>query len=238
MNHNFATKFEWEVKMFTETQNYMNNRENLSSVVVNYIKESILAGTYKEGEHILETEVALKLGISRAPVREGIKELEKEGIVTTVPRKGTYVTKFSMEDIKEVFDIRLLLENNIIKILIYEDKLTEKDFLHLENLVKEMGRIAESSLDDSNKLIMINLKDMEFHRYIWQKSGSQRRVKMLESIFFQLRIAMLYDTTETGDLFITANDHYEIIDCLKSKDIDRCKKALREHIVSYKEGKF
>ena len=65
-------------------------RDNLSGVVVDYIKESILSGKYKEGEHILETEVAFELGISRAPVREGIKELEKEGIVTTIPRKGTY----------------------------------------------------------------------------------------------------------------------------------------------------
>jgi DNA-binding GntR family transcriptional regulator len=205
---------------------------------VNFIKESILAGEYKEGDHILETEVALKLGISRAPVREGIKELEKEGIVTTIPRKGTFVTKFTEEDIKEVFDIRLLLENNINKILIYEDKLKESDYQHLENLVKEMEEIADLPLDDIKKSMLINQKDMEFHRYIWQKSGSQRRVKMLEGIFFQLRMAMLYDMHETSDFKVTATDHYDIIDSLRSKDIDRCKKALREHIISYKSGKF
>ena len=97
------------------TRTYVSNRENLSSVVGDYIKEAILAGTYKEGDRILETEVALKLGISRAPVREGIKELAKEGVVTIIPRKGTHVTKFNVNDIKEVFDIRLLLENDILK---------------------------------------------------------------------------------------------------------------------------
>ncbi|WFA10003.1 GntR family transcriptional regulator [Tissierella sp. Yu-01] len=219
-------------------QPYTSNRENLSGVVVNYIKDSILAGIYKEGDHILESDVALKLGISRAPVREGIRELEKEGIVTTIPRRGTYVTKFTEEDIKEVFDIRLLLENNINKILIYEDKLKEDDFRHLEKLVKEMEDIADMQIDDTEKSILINQKDMDFHRFIWQKSGSQRRVKLLEGIFFQLRIAMLYDMNETGDYKISATDHYAIIESLRSKDIDQCKKALREHIISYKEGKF
>ena len=214
------------------------HRENLSSVVVNYIKEAILSGAFQAGDHILETEVANALGISRAPVREGIKELENEGIVTVIPRKGTYVTKFGVEDIKEIFDIRLLLENNIIKILIYNDKLAEEDFAYLESLVNDMVSLVDLPGDINDKAIMINKKDMEFHRFLWQKSGSRRRVDLLEGLFFQLRMAMLYDTNKTGNLLVTATDHYEIIKHLRNKDIENCKKALREHIISYKEGKF
>jgi DNA-binding GntR family transcriptional regulator len=206
--------------------------------VVEYIKEAILAGVYKEGDHILETEVAKALGISRAPVREGIKELENEGIVTVVPRKGTYVTQFAIEDIKEVFDIRLLLENNILEILIKENRLIEDDFSALENIIGEMVNIVNGTDDVVKKAIHINRKDMEFHRFIWEKSGSRRRVEILESIFFQLRIAMLYDTNQTGNLLVTATDHYEIIKHLRNKDLEKCKKALKEHIISYKEGKF
>lgn len=208
-------------------------RGNLNSIVVEYIKESILIGKYKEGDRILETEVSEALDISRAPVREGLRDLEQEGIVTTIPRKGTFVTEFTEEDIREIFDIRLLLENNINKILIYENKLDEKDYKHLEDLVEEMRAIAESSIDFNNKNLLINQKDMEFHRYIWNKSGSQRRVKLLEGIFFQLRMAMLYDMNETGDLVKSATDHIDIIEALRSKDIDRCKNALKDHIISY-----
>ena len=224
--------------MLSDVQAYLNRRENLNIVVVDYIKEAILSGEYKVGDHINESEVASTLGISRAPVREAIRELENDGILTTMPRKGTYVTEYSIEDIKEVFDIRLLLENNINKILIYENKLAENDFNHLEQIVKDMVDIAESSLDNEKKSLLINKKDMDFHRFIWQKSGSQRRVKILESMFFQLRIAMMYDMQKTGNLILSATDHYEIIESLRSKDIDRCKKALREHIISYKQGTF
>ncbi|AKL97237.1 transcriptional regulator GntR family [Clostridium aceticum] len=222
--------------MLVKTADYQ--KENLCSIVVDYIREMILCGVYKEGDHILETEVAKNLGISRAPVREGIKELQNEGIVTVIPRKGTYITKFTLEDIKEVFDIRLLLENNILEILISENKLSEEDFLTLENIVSSMIQVVNGPEDIEKKAMIINMKDMEFHRFIWKKSGSSRRVEILEGIFFQLRMAMLYDTNETGNLLVTATDHYEIIKHLRSKDLERCKKALREHIVSYKDGRF
>ncbi|HCX62459.1 MAG TPA: GntR family transcriptional regulator, partial [Clostridiales bacterium] len=162
--------------MLSDAQAYLSRRENLNSVVVDYIKEAILSGEYKVGDHVNESEVANRLGISRAPVREAIRELENDGILTTLPRKGTYVTEYSLDDIKEVFDIRLLLENNINKILIYENKLTEDDFNHLEQIVKDMVNIAESSMDNNKKSLLINKKDMDFHRFIWQRSGSQRRV--------------------------------------------------------------
>jgi len=221
--------------MNTPVQQYIKSRANLSRIVVDYIKESILSGIYKEGDHILETDVANTLGISRAPVREAMKELEKEGIVQTQPRRGTFVTKFSVEDIKEVFEIRMLLENNIIKMIIYDNILTEEDYSKLEDLVVDMEDIANSNESDLQKSISLNIKDMEFHRYLWNRSGSKRRVQILEQIFFQLRMAMLYDTNETGDLSKTATDHYEIINALKSKDIAKCKTALQKHIITYKD---
>lgn len=221
--------------MNTPVQQYIKSRANLSRIVVDYIKESILSGIYKEGDHILETDVANTLGISRAPVREAMKELEKEGIVQTQPRRGTFVTKFSVEDIKEVFEIRMLLENNIIKMLIYDNILTEEDYSKLEDLVVDMEDIVNSNESDLQKSISLNIKDMEFHRYLWNRSGSKRRVQILEQIFFQLRMAMLYDTNETGDLSKTATDHYEIINALKGKDIAKCKTALQKHIITYED---
>lgn len=216
--------------MNKNVKKYTTRHKNLSEIIVDYIKDSILSGDYKQGDHILETEVSKTLGTSRAPVREAIKELEKEGVVVTLPRRGTYVTKFSLEDIREIFEIRMLLENNIFKILISEDKLTNQDYKNLEDLVEEMIEIANSSEDKNEKALKINYKDIEFHKYLWKKSGSKRRVKILEGIFLQLRIAMLYDTNKTGDLNKTASEHYEIIEALKSKDYDRCRKSLKEHI--------
>jgi len=213
-------------------------RDNLCSVVSDYIKEQILVGKYKAGDHVLEATIAKNLGISRSPVREGIKDLEKEGIVEIVPRKGTYVTTFSIKDIHEVFDIRILHEYDILRILIQERKLNEEDFRILTSLVDRMVFIVKSDLSDQEKVIQINKMDMDFHIYLWNKSDSKRRIKILKDMFFQLKMAMMYDTNETGDLMQTATDHYEIIEHLRNGDLEKCKAAFLNHINSYKQGNF
>lgn len=207
---------------------------NLSSLVVDYLKDKILSGEFKEGERILEVSIAEELNISRAPVREGIIELENQGLVISVPRKGNFVVKLNENDIREIFDIRLLLETSVMERLIKEKTLTQEDFRNLKKLIQEMEDIADEKEDnDNNKALKINEKDMLFHTYIWDKSGSKRKMKILSDLYLQLRMAMLIDTRITGDLSKTAKDHYEVIKFLELGDIEKCRKALKNHIISY-----
>ncbi|RYD04079.1 hypothetical protein N752_16955 [Desulforamulus aquiferis] len=95
-----------------------------------------------------------------------------------------------------------------------------------------MTVISKGEDEFANKMIMLNEKDVEFHSYLWQRSGSARRVKILQDLHLQLRIAMVIDTKLTGNLDKTARDHYEIIKHLEQKDIENCVKAIRDHIIS------
>lgn len=208
--------------------------ENLSSLVVDYLKNKILTGEYKEGDHILESNVARELGISRAPVREGIKELQNQGLIKFMPRKGNYVARLTMEDLKEIFDIRILLENSVLEKLINGNKLGEGDYKKLTAIVDEMVKIARSEGDNVERILQINEKDIEFHTYLWEKSGSKRTVKILSDLYFQLQMAMVIDTRLTGNLEETAKDHYAIIKFLQQQDLPKCRKALKDHIVTYK----
>jgi len=210
-------------------------KKNLSDIVIDYIIHKILTGEYREGDRILESRIAEELNISRAPVREGIIDLQNQGLIKYIPRKGNFITIMTMEDVKEVFDIRLLLENDIIEILINEKKLTESDFSKLTQIVDEMVDIAKSDRPICERVLGINEKDIEFHKFIWNKSGSKRRVKILTDLFYQLKLAMIIDTEITGDLVVTASAHYDIIKYLKSGDIEECKKALRSHIITYSQ---
>ena len=207
---------------------------NLSSLVVDYLKNKILAGHYKEGDHVTEVNIAEELGISRAPVREGIRELQNQGLMKSVPRKGNFVVRMGLEDVREIFDIRILLEDSVLEIIIKEKKLSEADFSNLNKIVREMVTIAEGQGEEAEKIVRINEKDMEFHSYLWEKSGSKRREKVLRDLYVQLQMAMVIDTQLTGDLDVTAKDHYEIIRYLKAGDLESCKKALKNHIITYK----
>jgi len=211
--------------------NYL--KQSLKDVAVEYLKSKILTGEYKAGDRINEVKVAEELNISRAPIREGIKELESHGLVKQIPRKGSYVVELTIEDIKEIYSIRLSLENSLIDKIIEEEKLLEEDFKYLEKIVDEMIEIAESELDYTDKMFKINGKDLSFHRYIWKKANSPRRVKILFDLYIQLQFAMLFDTELTGDLKNTAETHYDIISYLKTGNADKCKKALKGHIEGY-----
>lgn len=211
---------------------------SLNTIVSKYLRDKILLGELKGGERIVESEIADLLGISRAPVRESIQELASQGLIKSIPRKGNFVVHFTMSDIAEIFDIRLLMEYSVIKILIHENKLTASDISKLKAMVDEMTAISMSEENFANKVIRLNEKDVEFHSFLWQKSGSARRVKILQDLHLQLRIAMVIDTKLTGDLDKTARDHYDIIRYLEQKDIENCEKAVREHIISQDKNPF
>jgi DNA-binding GntR family transcriptional regulator len=212
------------------------DRRNFSSIVVDYIKEKILTGEYKDGDHVSETLVAKELEMSRAPVREGIKDLQNQGLIIFKPNKGNYVAKITLDDVKEIFDIRLQLEDSILEILIKQNKLTDQDFAVLSSMVDDMVNALNTDEDFEHKSVNINQKDVEFHKFLWNKSESKRRVKILSDLYAQLQMAMVIDTRFTGDLESTAKDHYEIVEALKKGDLEESKKALRNHISYYKNG--
>lgn len=212
-------------------------KENLAEYVIDYVKSKILSGEYESGDHVPETEIAKELGISRAPVREGIRELQNLGVIKFFPRRGNFVSEIDAEDIKEIFDIRIMIEGDMVRILIEEQKLTDADFKHLENIVEDMLNISKMEGDMMEKAALMSMKDIEFHKYLWECSGSMRRKEILERLHFQLQMAMVYDTKQSGDLHLTAAEHYVIIEALKEGDVDACKKALKSHINVYSEIK-
>ena len=83
---------------------------SLGSRVFQRLREDILSGRYKEREELRETTIGKELGVSRTPVREALRQLELEGLVTIVPNKGAYVTGISAKDIKDIYVLRSMLE--------------------------------------------------------------------------------------------------------------------------------
>ena len=83
---------------------------SLGGRVFQKIREDILSGKYKEHDELRETTLGKELGVSRTPVREALRQLELEGLVTIIPNKGAYVTGISQKDIRDIYVIRSMLE--------------------------------------------------------------------------------------------------------------------------------
>ncbi|SDL05161.1 GntR family transcriptional regulator [Halarsenatibacter silvermanii] len=205
----------------------------LSTRVAEYLKEQIFKKNYKRGEHIPETEIADELGVSRAPVREAIKELENQGLIETIPRRGSYVVDFGEENLKEIYEIRILLETRVLEILIEGDLLDEEDFSHLEGLVEKMLAIVDKNKSQREKVVELNRVDISFHKYLWKKSEREMTRELLGRIYNQLKLAMIVDTHLEEDLKESSRTHYRIIEALKEDDIEKAHQALIDHIVSF-----
>ncbi len=139
-----------------------------------------------------------------------------------------------MDDVKEIFDIRILLKNSVLEILIKEKRLSAQDIGGLYAIIDQMVAIAKEDGNNTTKIVRINEKDMEFHSFLWQKSNSKRRIKILTDLYFQLQMAMVIDTRLTGDLDVTAKDHYDILKYLELGDLQNCMQALKNHIITYR----
>ena len=209
--------------------------QSLSDKVAEYLKREIFLENYQGGDHILEAKVAKELDVSRAPVREAIKELEKEGLIETIPRKGSFVASFNEEDIREVFEIRIILESRMMEIIIDNDLLKEEDFNHLENLIEEMLVIVEKKIPEDEKVVELNEKDIAFHKYLWEKTNRKFTQRILKMIHNQLKLAMIIDARKEDSLEESAREHYSILKNLKNKDLSGLQQSLIDHIVSYNE---
>jgi len=211
------------------------SHKSLKSEVADYLKEQIFLENYVGGDRIVESNVADELDVSRAPVREAIKELESQGLVETVPRKGTFVVEFNQDEIQELFDIRVMLEERVFEILIKQNILTEDDFEYLEDLVSEMVYIAESNKDKNEKIVLVNKRDMKFHSYLWKKSKSKWTNKILTTLYYQLQLAMIIDAKKEDNLKEASLKHKDIIKCLKEHSVKKTKQAVIDHIRTLSE---
>lgn len=189
--------------------------------------ELLFSNKYEPGEWINESVIANELNISKAPIREALRELAAIGLVQIVPHKGARVTEFTKRDMEEIYTIRYMLEECIFKDIIVRDAVTEDDINHLNGIAQKMKMIAKS--DKPKELILGNFleKDLEFHKYLWLKADLKWTVKMLLDIYLLL-ILGIYKFLLDANLTKTAEYHFRIIDYIKAKDIEKFKKDRSE----------
>src|SRR5262249_18170223 len=108
----------------------------LSQHVADSVRRVILSGRFKPGERLIEHELATELNVSRAPVRDALRLLAKEGLVTLIPHRGAIVTAISPDIVIDAFSVRAVLEGMAARLAI--SRLTAADVARLDALVHEM----------------------------------------------------------------------------------------------------
>lgn len=194
--------------------------KSLAAAVLDDIRRRILTGDFRPGERINESEIALKLGISRSPVREAFRVLEGEGLITTLPRKGSFITEISVQDLGELFEIREILECHAIDCI---KKRAKKSPDKLRALIEDLGR---KLLKKPDVFTVIS----GFHFNLVELSNNYRLIELYRILGISLRRYQLIYHSIKGQRDVFMEHHQAIVDALKGGNYSDTKKLLRRHI--------
>src|SRR5438093_583787 len=192
------------------------------------LRAEILDGRLEPGERVLEIDLARRFGVSRQPVREAIRSLEHEGLLTSLPNRGTFVTRVSLEDAIAIQDIRAELEGLAARLAV--SNLTDANFKHLREIVKQMR--DASRRQEPHKLVAL---DLEFHDVINTHARHHLLLEVLASVAVYTRGFIVHTKSYYArqvDLQLVANSHALLLEELLTRDPARAEQAVHAHIQS------
>ena len=200
--------------------------QNIANQICELLKKAIMNNDLKGGEKIVESRLQNKLGFSRSPIREALRELEKLGLVEIQPRKGTFVKKITRKDIKENYLVRAPLEGLAAQEAV--DNMDASDHQKLNNALDEMRKAAES-YDIKNYWLHHN----EFHSGFINVCGNGLLVNLLKVLrTHSVRHRMSFPHYEE-DLSASVTVHEQILAMFKNKHVnkDDLQQFVTKHIL-------
>lgn len=198
---------------------------NLSVDVYTRLSERILKWEYPPGHRLTEEELCEEFSVSRSPVREALGMLCERGLVEKKARQGYSVRRLDLAEVKELYDVRLILELAVIGRLCDGTASADPatlDFLaaRWKALITGLPELAPDAA----------CEDEDFHRALADMSGNRTLARMLADIDRRIHFVRLADITNTDRLRRTCADHLEIVEALRRRDRPAAEVALRRNI--------
>ncbi len=191
--------------------------------VAERLREQIFSHELAPGSWLDEQSLAIAFGISRTPMREAIKVLASEGLVTTKMNKGAYVTEVDRRDLEQIFTILSLLEGQAAKetaVKASEAQLTQLDNLH--------HRLEKAAADrDMEQFFEINVK---FHELIQEIAGNKWMNGVIEDLRKVLKLQRRDSLSRSGRLLSSLVEHREILQAILKRDAMAAEAAMRKHL--------
>lgn len=190
--------------------------------VVEYLYNLILEGNLTAGDQVKESSLSAEMGISRAPIREGLKELISNGIIEYRPQVGNFITQLSPKEIVDAYITRGVLEGYAIGTT--HDQFNEEEIEELSGLARNMVKYARKD----NRKMVVQVGD-DFHSLLISKNNNIQLIEYTQRLSLKLHIlffkhwSKLYSQEEIG------NRHQRIVDALKSGDAFQVENVIREH---------
>ncbi len=200
----------------------------LREIVYEELKMQILTGKITPGTRMMEVELAESMGVSRTPIREAIKKLEQEGLVTIEPRKGAYASQISVKDMVDILEVRQDMEGLAAHMAAY--RMTPKQMKELESISIAYNRAVE----DGNMADMIKY-DTDFHNLIVESCNNTiltMMINLLQELLLRFRY-VYYDNIKRAEKM--PSEHSMIMEAIKDGRSDAARASAEMHIERIKD---
>lgn len=205
------------------------SRRTLAAQVQERIREAILKQTLRAGERIDQNKLAEQLHVSMAPIREALKGLEAEGLVTIQPRRGAFVVEVSLTDMDKLYFTRGLIEGEAIYHSV--PHLREADFVELEEMIAAMRQAT--SVNDISTYIALN---HQFHVRIYSVLDNPHLLQVIQTLWERSELYRFRYMFMTRDTESIHKEHDDIVEACRKGDQDLAKKRAQEHIYLTQRG--
>lgn len=196
---------------------------SMGSRVFHAIREDILNGKYEANEELKEKAIGDELGVSRTPVREALRQLELEGLVYIIPNRGAFVEGVSLKDLKEIYEIRTLLEGLCARWAAEKIKKEQIDALEETIFLTEFHR-SKGNLDQ------VVEQDNRFHQILYDACDSKELNRVLKDYHHYLQRIRRVSLGDENRARASAMEHRRITEALIARDPVAAEESAREHI--------
>lgn len=200
---------------------------SLSGRVFQKLREDILNGKYKENDELRENTIGRELGVSRTPVREALRQLELEGLVTIIPNRGAYVTGISQKDIWDIYMVRSHLEGLCARLA--AEHITEEQLDELEEtlMLSEFQMNRESGFN----VQQVTALDGRFHAVLYEASGSRILSHVLTDFHNYVKMARKSSIVSEERARKSIREHRQILRAIRERDAEMAEQLANEHIL-------
>jgi DNA-binding GntR family transcriptional regulator len=195
--------------------------------VAEALRGRIVAHTLAPGSWIDEQAIAAEYGISRTPLREALKVLAGEGLVTMKLRRGAYVTEVSARDLDEVFHLLALLESDAARVV--AARATPAQIAELQQLHEQL----EASVADRDRFFAAN---EAFHMRLLELADNRWRLQLVADLRKVMKLNRHHSLFKQGRLQASLKEHRRLMTALKARNAERAQALMQQHMAAGREA--
>lgn len=203
--------------------------QSLGEQAYEALAHAVLRGRLAPGTRLVEAEISTWLGISRGPLREAIRRLESEGLVVTLPRRGTYVIDPDGQDVRELYSVRAALEGYAVAGSLDRIRSTVLDQL-------EAGVAAIHEAAEARDWMRVAILDSEWHEPLVETAGNRRLVTIWHTVNGPLLALFAQSAGDVYDPSDVRDRHQSLLRALREGDEASAERAVRHHYMDTAES--